>query len=377
MAAYVLVSGDFVKTGGMDRANYALAAYLAARGDEVHLVSCRVAPDLLARENVAFHPVPKPLGSYLLTEPILDRIGRGVAAPIAKRGGHVVVNGGNCGWPDVNWMHHVHAADAPITGGSLPRRIKTRLAYRLHCAGERRIVPRARVVIATCERTRKDTIERLGADPARVVIAHLGVDAEIFRPPADGEREAIRARLGWAPDRPKVAFVGAMADRRKGFDRLFAAWGELCRDADWDADLVVVGRGAEVPAWEQRARDAGMGDRIAFLGFVPDLADVYRASDAHCLPSRYEGYSLVTQESLCCGTPAFVSRNSGIADRYPEALSALLIDDPEDVSGLVRLLRDWRGRMAEYRAAVAPLTAALRATTWDAMAARMAGLIEA
>ena len=30
---FALISGDFVKTGGMDRANYALAAYLAGRGD--------------------------------------------------------------------------------------------------------------------------------------------------------------------------------------------------------------------------------------------------------------------------------------------------------------------------------------------------------
>jgi len=27
--AYLLVTGDFVKTGGMDRANFALAEYLA------------------------------------------------------------------------------------------------------------------------------------------------------------------------------------------------------------------------------------------------------------------------------------------------------------------------------------------------------------
>src|SRR4051812_42065484 len=111
MPAYVLVSGDFVKTGGMDRANYALAAYLAGRGDEVHLVSCRVAPELLAKENVRFHPVPKPLGSYLLAEPFLDRIGRKVAAPLARRGAHVVVNGGNCGVEgSANWVHYVHAA---------------------------------------------------------------------------------------------------------------------------------------------------------------------------------------------------------------------------------------------------------------------------
>ena len=140
---------------------------------------------------------------------------------------------------------------------------------------------------------------------------------------------------------------------------------------------MVVGRGAEVPAWKARAADAGLADRIAFLGFVPDLAEVYRGCDAHCLPSRYEGYSLVTQEALCCGTPAFITRASGISERYPESLRDLLIDDPEDIPSLAQRLRDWRGRMAESRNAIAPLTAALRADTWESMSAKMAELAEA
>jgi hypothetical protein len=46
-----LITGDFVKTGGMDRANYALASYLLNRGDEVHLAAYRVSADLLAKQN--------------------------------------------------------------------------------------------------------------------------------------------------------------------------------------------------------------------------------------------------------------------------------------------------------------------------------------
>ena len=65
----------------MDRANHALAAYLAARGDEVHLVAHRVSDDLAARPGVTAHLVPRPLGSHLLGQPLLARAGRG------RRGG--------------------------------------------------------------------------------------------------------------------------------------------------------------------------------------------------------------------------------------------------------------------------------------------------
>jgi glycosyltransferase involved in cell wall biosynthesis len=377
VACYLLVTGDFVRTGGMDWANHALATYLADRGDEIHLVTYRAAADLESRPNVTVHRVRKPLKSYMLAGPLLAREGQKLARQISARGGHVVVNGGNCDWPDINWVHHVHAADAPITGGSLPRRLKTRLAYRRHVAAEKRVIPKARLVITGCERSRTDLLERVGGDPSRVHAVYYGVDTQAYRPARAGEREATRERLGWPEGRPKVAFVGALADRRKGFDRLFAAWAELCRDPLWDADLVVVGRGAEVPTWKSLAEAEGLADRVTFLGFVPDLGEIYRACDAHCLPSRYEGYSLVTQEALACGIPAFITRASGISERYPETLRDLLIDDPEDVTDLVRRLRDWRSRMVEYRVAVQPLSETLRATTWTGMAARIAELAEA
>ena len=39
MKPFLLVSNDFVTTGGMDRANHALAMYLARKGHPVHLVA--------------------------------------------------------------------------------------------------------------------------------------------------------------------------------------------------------------------------------------------------------------------------------------------------------------------------------------------------
>jgi hypothetical protein len=54
-----IVSGDFVKTGGMDRANYALADYLSRQGRPVELVAHRIANELAERATVSFRSVPK------------------------------------------------------------------------------------------------------------------------------------------------------------------------------------------------------------------------------------------------------------------------------------------------------------------------------
>jgi glycosyltransferase involved in cell wall biosynthesis len=174
----------------------------------------------------------------------------------------------------------------------------------------------------------------------------------------------------------RTRFVGALGDRRKGFDTLFRAWTMLCGDAGWNADLVVVGAGAELPWWRRRAAESGIAPRIRFLGFRRDVPELFRAFDAHVLPSRYESYSLVTQEALACGLPAFVSRVSGIAERYPDELRELVISDPDDAHSLADRLRRWAARAEGYRASVAPLCQLIRAFTWDDMAARVAEIIE-
>jgi glycosyltransferase involved in cell wall biosynthesis len=138
----------------------------------------------------------------------------------------------------------------------------------------------------------------------------------------------------------------------------------------------VAGAGAELPAWQARAAEAGLADRVRFLGFRRDVPDLFRASDGHVLPSRYEGYSLVTQEAVCCGRPAFITRTAGIAERFPDELRELLIPDPDDAADLADRLRWWRARSAELEPAVAAFSDQLRAGTWDAMAARFLAIVE-
>ena len=109
MTGAVIVTGDFVRTGGMDVANFHLARFLAAQGREVHLVAHRVDPELLTLPGVVWHRVPKPLDSNLLGSDALRRAGSQWGRAMAARGGQLVANGGNCTTPDLNWVHYVHA----------------------------------------------------------------------------------------------------------------------------------------------------------------------------------------------------------------------------------------------------------------------------
>ncbi|MCY1044361.1 glycosyltransferase family 4 protein [Corallococcus sp. bb12-1] len=377
MRPYTLISGDFVSTGGMDRANLALADWLARQGGPVRLVAYRVEDSLLRYPNVRFIRVPKPANAYLLGEPLLDAVGRFWATRTLAEGGQVVANGGNCVVPAANWVHYVHGVHTPEPVGGPLRQLKGRVSHRVALRREHRALNAARILIANSERTRQDVLAATGVEPSRVQVVYLGSDPSRFPPTSPALRREARASLGWPQERRVALFVGALGDRRKGFDTLFQAWARLCIRKDWDVDLRVVGSGAQRETWERAARGRGLGERIRFLGFRDDVPRLLAAADLLVSPTRYESYGLGVHEALCVGLPALVSRSAGVAERYPSTLQDLLLEDPEDVGALVRRLEDWRARGSDLLPAVASLSSELRAWTWDAMAAELVARLEA
>ena len=179
---------------------------------------------------------------------------------------------------------------------------------------------------------------------------------------------AARLQLGWE-DRPWVGFVGQLGNRIKGFDTLYAAWRGLCHDPRWDANLAVVGGGADLPGWAAQAATHGLAGRIRFLGYRTDVPDILAACDALAHPARYDAYGMAVHEAICRGLPVVVSSAAGVSERYPSELADLVVPDPDDPGGLADRLRAWRRDMEGWPGRVAGLATTLRAYTWDDMAA--------
>ncbi len=377
MTPIALVTGDFAPTGGMDRANHALARYLALSGRPVHLVAHRIADDLASLPGVAFHRVRKPLGSYALGAPFLARSGATIGMQTAVAGGRVVTNGGNCSFPDINWVHYVWAVYRADLPRSLLRRLKQQFEYRLNRRAETAALCKARVVLCNSAATRSHVVERVGVRQERAAVVYYGSDPATFYPASADVRTELRTKLGWAVDRPVVIFIGALGDRRKGFDTLFDAWVNLCGRSDWNADLAVVGRGAELSLWQARAEARGLAKRIHFLGFRTDVPDLLRAANLLVSPTRYEAYGLGVQEALCCGLPAVVSASAGVTEHYTAGCRDLLLPDPDDAADLARRIEKALRDDERLRPQIDALSARLRSRTWDDMAAEIVGIIEA
>ena len=374
MTPWLLIAGDFAPLGGMDRANHALAVYLAGlqeespapkpqRSPRVQIVAHRVWPDLAQSSAVAFHRVRRPLGSHLLGAPLLAAAGERRARGFQ---GRVIANGGNADAGDVTWVHYVHAVYTPEHRG-IAARVRGRSAHRYYLARERRTLRRARIVICNSRRTAADVSDEAGVPIERTRVVYYGSDPVTFGSITPAERTAARAELGWPADRPVVVFVGALGDRRKGFDRLFEAWRQLCADGAWDADLAVLGHGRDAAAWERRARDARLDRRIRFLGFREDVARVLAACDLLVHPARYEAYGLGVHEAICRGLPAIVSASAGIAELYPAEVSDLLIRSVEDASEIADRIHRWRWDVEDAASRMRGFSEALRSRTWRQM----------
>lgn len=378
-APWVLVAGGFHRHGGMDKANAALAAYLLERQTPLHLVAHQVDPELCEHPGATAHLVPRPLGSFVLGEWPLGRRGQSVAREVTARwpGTRVLVNGGCCNWSDINWVHYVHHAWRCHDQG-IPRwlQVRNRLIKSWASRRERFVIPKARVVLANSERTRRALTQYLGLAPGGVHVAYPGTDPA-WGPATADERAAARSWLGRSSERPLVIFVGALGgDRRKGFDTLWSAWRALCVRPGWDADLIVAGGGNELGRLRREVAGARLGDRVHLLGFTDRVADLLAAADLLVSPARYEAFGLNVQEAICRGVPALVSSSAGVAERYPSDLADMMLPDPENVDDLVARLLRWRSGIDYWRDRFRPLAIALRNYTWTDMASRIVSLVE-
>lgn len=365
---WLLVSGDFVRFGGMDAANFALATHLAATGHEVHLVTHH-ADESLARRGVDVRRVPRPLHAHALGMPLLTRAAGSAARRLARRATRVVANGGNLAWPGINWVHYVHAAFEPSeTAVGVPRLVAgAQRSFVLR--QERAAIDAAEVVICNSRRTMRDLCERLHVPAERLRLVYYGTDARRFAPLSDEARVRARVDLGWPADRPVALVVGALGDRRKGFDLVFDSWRRLATTG-WDVHLVVAGGGRELRRWQQRAVAAGLDRSISFLGYRRDVEVLIAASDVLVHPARYEAYGLSAHEAMCRGVPVIVSAGAGVTERLPDGLMPLVLREGT-VDELVAVLGDWRSSADAWRRIAAAFAPEIVRRSWSDMAAEI------
>jgi len=166
---------------------------------------------------------------------------------------------------------------------------------------------RARAIIAVSEYTRREVVELLHVDPAKVHVVYEAADPR-FRPVRDpAALAAVCARYRLQP--PYILFVGAI-EPRKNLAMLLRAFAALCQEPDFRHQLVIAGgKGWLYDEVFRTAERLNLGDRLRFAGFVADedLPALYSAADLFAHPAHFEGFGLPPLEAMACGTPVVAS----------------------------------------------------------------------
>ncbi|MFE6497989.1 glycosyltransferase family 4 protein [Streptomyces sp. NPDC057748] len=166
-----------------------------------------------------------------------------------------------------------------------------------------------------------------------------GVDAEAYRPRADGGPDLLAE---FALHGKRVILCVARLVPRKGQDTLIRAL-PLIRSKVPDAELVVVGRGPDEARLRKLAARYG-GGAVHFAGGVAhtDTPPYYAAADVFAMPCRTrragleaEGLGIVFLEAAASGLPVVVGDSGGAPDTVLDGRTGRVVDgtDPAAVAG--------------------------------------------
>jgi glycosyltransferase involved in cell wall biosynthesis len=204
---------------------------------------------------------------------------------------------------------------------------------------------RARRCLTPSGATRDELVRLVGADAARVDVAHLGVDPARFHVPSAEERAAAREHLGI--DGPYLAFLGTL-EPRKNLPALVRAWSTL----DDPPDLVLAGGRGWDDDVDRVAAEVPAGHRLHRPGYLPLelLAGFLGEAQLVVYPSLGEGFGLPVLEAMACGAPVLTTRLLAIPEIGGDAV-AYTGTDPGSIAADLRALLADPARRASLAAA--------------------------
>jgi glycosyltransferase involved in cell wall biosynthesis len=317
--------------GGAERHLLTLLPALRALGVDVQLLvlteSAKPMPDFLEQAQVQ--------GVFTERLVLKGRLGLASLAALRARLQQLA--------PDLLHTHLIHADTlGALAAGKTPI-ISTR--HNDDAFRQRRLIQaltrwqwgRARAGIAISEHLRQFCIKVEGAPPDKIHTIHYGLDHRSLSPDALHARRAELRRLAKLPDSALVLGMVCRLIEQKGVSYALQAFQQVSAEFP-QAHLVILGDGALKDELVRESRGLGLAERVHFLGWRSDAADLMAGFDLFLMPSLWEGFGLVLLEAMSVRLPIIASAVSAIPEVVQDQHNGLLVP-PRDVPALADALR--------------------------------------
>ena len=191
---------------------------------------------------------------------------------------------------------------------------------------------RATRIVAVSHATEHDLIKKIGVEPGRISVVHLGYDDRVYHT-GYTSKETSHTVEKFGLTNGFILYCGTLQPR-KNIVRLIEAYALILSKHTLPHKLVIVGK----PGWKvnqvfRRVEQLGLRDRIVFTGYLPtkELALLLNRAAVFAFPSLYEGFGLPLLEAMACGVPVVTSDVSSM----PEVVGdAAVLANPYDVQDL-------------------------------------------
>ena len=161
-----------------------------------------------------------------------------------------------------------------------------------------------------------------------------GVDIDLYRPAAPGEKEKVKSSLKLGSG-PVILYVGRL-HKIKNLDVLIDGYGQMTTDIP-GARLLMIGSGPEETALKKQVAAKQLTGKVIFLPMQEDVRPFLQAADIFVLPSQREGIANALLEAMACGLAPVVSNVGGNKELIQEGFNGLLVE-PRNASALAAAL---------------------------------------
>ncbi|WP_016949041.1 glycosyltransferase family 4 protein [Anabaena sp. PCC 7108] len=327
-----IVTHKIKKGDGQGRVNYEVVKEAIRRGHHLTLLASEISPELEKNSLVNWVSIPVKgyptefLKNFIFAKKSSDWLGKhGQEVDLIKVNGAITM-----GAADVNAVHFVHSSwwRSPVHI-SRNRRDAYGLYQWLYTAinsyWEKRAFQKAKIVVAVSEKVAQELVS-IGVPRSTIRVIVNGVDLQEFAP-----GEAGRQKLGLPENVSLALFAGDIRTPRKNLDTVLQALVKVT-----NLHLAVVGS-TEGSPFPQLTAELGLTERVHFLGYRRDIADIMRAVDLFVFPSRYEACTLVLLEALSSGLPVITATATGGAELVtPEC--GIVLPNSDDIEALAAAL---------------------------------------